>query len=161
MRVAIFGALLVVCMSATAQTPVQFSENAKRAAAVLQQTSVAIQESPPGKFYRAEHRLDGTSWDVKKTDSMLNPVQAMVKASIVSSGTDSYATKEEAGRAGIFTTSATKLELTYVPSASGWVYLEGRLYADVLRTWIPIEYGKCAEKKALICTVVDSFVVSK
>ncbi len=162
MRVLVLIAVLLGCVtSAGAQTPGQFSEGAKRAAADLQRVITDTREGPPGKFYKVTYRLDGATWDVKKTDSMLNPVQAVVKAEIVSAASTPFATREDAERADTQTVGSTKLELTYVPSVTGWKFLEGRLYADPLRTWLPVEYGKCSEKKAFICSVVEAFSVKK
>ncbi|MDR6767731.1 hypothetical protein J2W88_003012 [Acidovorax delafieldii] len=160
MRIPIVVAILCVSLCASAQTPVQFAGNAKRAAADMQQAVSEIKELPPGKYRKATYRLDETTtWDVKKTDSMLNPIQAVVKASIVGGMSDAFASQEDAGRADTTIVSSTKIELTYVPSATGWVFLDGRLYAEPLRSWLPVEYDKCAGKKVFICSVVDSFAV--
>lgn len=162
MRNLIFlGVLLGGVASAMAQTPAQFSENAKKAALELRQVIAETKESPPGKFYKVTYNLDSAKWDVKKTDSMLHPVQAVVSAEIVGAASNAAATKEEANIAEVQPAGATKIELTYVPTASGWKYLEGRLYADVMRKWLPVEYEKCPDKKAFTCTVIDAFSVKR
>lgn len=123
--------------SAKAQTPEQFSKNA--AAFTASSTEIVRTAGPTSeKWVKISARLKNVKWDVKKTDSLLNPVIALVTFTLSTGISERVDSKEDAQLAQLGSFMDDVTELTYIPTKSGWQFSDGRKYSSSLNSWFEI-----------------------
>lgn len=117
------------------QSPEQFARNAAAFTASGGAPTTTVRPSFSGdSWVKIVVRITHATWDVKKTDSMLDPVVGTVTLSLESGVSDRKATQDDASRASLVSSDfeSERLELQYVPSATGWVFSKGTRFSKVL-----------------------------
>lgn len=162
---------IVACMSfaaagATAQDfskedAVRFDRHAK---AVLERFSPVLTEVRPAKsggFLRVDWALvEPAVVDVKRTDSVLEPVQAQVRLKAKMSGAGPLPTQEGAAQAEVRPFDEFTIQAVYVPNGRAWVFNSGRVMAKQLGKWIEVKPEELrAQPGSPIAAVVRMFEV--
>jgi hypothetical protein len=138
MRTPVVGLLVAGFIStAEGQTPDQFAKNAS---AFVENGSLpvySVRESfKKDAWVKVQARVADAKWDVKKTDSLLAPVIAVVVLDLQSGVSDRLATRETAEAVSNIPWDVTeRLELEYVPTTTGWAFSKGRVFNRDLKHW--------------------------
>lgn len=129
-----FAAVILVVSAPIAglcQSPEQFSNNA--AAFVERGTTpvIVVRESATkAGWVKLFVRLTKATWDVKKTDSLLQPVVAVVKAQLQTGVSGRLASKELAEQTELVQDDfdTEMIDLQFVPTATGWAFSKGQKF---------------------------------
>lgn len=129
MRCLAFIVVLTLAMAnCYGQTPDQFSKNAvlfsERGAAPV----LVVRESASKKSWvKIQASIQKASWDVKKTDSLLQPMIGIVWVDLKTGISESVPTKEGAELSQIIEFDTEKIKLTFFPSSNGWIFNNGEV----------------------------------
>jgi len=136
--------MLVISITSHAQTPLQFDQRAKEVAAKTPLTHRAVHQlRNQAQWVRYDVTMSNVKWDVKKTDSLLNPVVAVVTADLTFTSTPPQPSAELAEAAEARPPlDVDRIELNYAPSDTGWTWTSGRTALAVLKRWNPITPGE-------------------
>jgi hypothetical protein len=140
----IAGACLATCSAvAFTQTPAQFDSHAREVASRSPLVYRAVHPVQKGtQWARYEVAVNNIKWDVKKTDSLITPVVAIVRADLAFASTAPEASQDLANSAAIRPPKELdRIELIYRPSDNGWQWSSGRFALTVLNRWDPITPG--------------------
>lgn len=132
-------ALICNAWAVHAQTPDQFSKNA---ASFGQKRSTEVVRNAFGstdQWVKIQVVMSDVRWDVKKTDSLLNPVIALVTLTFSSSVSKRMPSKESAQAAEPGKFDNEIVELAYTPTQNGWQFSNGKAYKRLLRTWMAVK----------------------
>jgi hypothetical protein len=124
------------------QSPEQFSNNA--AAFVTRGSSpvTVVRESATKDLWvKVSARIDKATWDVKKTDSLLQPVVAIVKVDLQTGVSKRSPTKElaEGSELTPADVDVEAVELQFLPLGNGWAFSKGQHFNKALRQWFEIK----------------------
>lgn len=126
-RFSILAIATVAMASGYGQTPEQFSKNAasfsERGATPV---SVVRESAAKNSWVKVQASIQKASWDVKKTDSLLQPMIGIVWIDLKSGVSERVPTKEGAESINSNELDTEKVELTFVPSSNGWVFNKGQ-----------------------------------
>jgi hypothetical protein len=139
----IVACIFTYCCAAQAQTPAQFDANAKLVAARSPLVHQSIHPLKGGaQWGRYQVSVSNFKWDVKKTDSLLAPMIAVVSADLSFTSTSPQDTREQAEVAEMRPPKdIDRVEMTYTPTDNGWQWASGRTNLAVLNKWNPIAPG--------------------
>lgn len=124
------------------QTAEQFAANASAFAATAAKSIVVVREAySKDAWVRLSVSLANANWDVKRTDSLLHPMVAIVKADLTSGVTKRFQKKEDAEAAEFASTDfmSEAVELEFLPNAEGWRFSKGRHFAKELGRWLELK----------------------
>jgi hypothetical protein len=121
------SASLLHCGAVLAQSPEVFSGQVSRGVEVTSK-SVFVEKGTSGKWQRTSYAIEDVTYDVKKTDSALNPLVGIVHASITGLQSVEYETESDARNSRDATPNLKwVVDLTYHPNRASkrWVFASG------------------------------------
>jgi len=129
-----------------AQDARRFDENARRAVQVLEAGGVKkIAQSDKG-FSRVDLTLTGSpSIDVKRTDSVLEPVRATVEIPLAMSILGPVASRDDAQAGKPRQAETGRLQAVYLPQDGGWRLRSARVWWNGVGAWMPASGEGTAE----------------
>lgn len=117
------------------QTPDQFARNAAAFTAVAAVPTTTIRKSYSGdSWVKIVAKITHATWDVKKTDSVLDPIVGVVNLRIESGVSGRKATQNEAENASLTESDfdSEQLEIYYTPTDKGWAFSKGRRFSKAV-----------------------------
>lgn len=126
-----------VAASARGQTPEQF---AAHAATVELPALDDVVELKDGRWMRASLGFTKVKYDVVRTDSVLNPVVAVVTYTAVMLRAAPVPDKGAAASApfDLERRDFNDVEMRFTPTATGWQFSSGRTYNSNLKQWFDL-----------------------
>ena len=144
MKVLAGACLILFAAAAQAQTPAQFDRHARELSTRTPLVHRSVHPLRNGtEWARYEVALSNIKWDVRKTDSLLTPVVAIVAADLVFTSTQPQPSRDSAETADVRPPKdVDRIELTFAPTESGWQWISGRTALATLKGWNPITPGE-------------------
>lgn len=159
MKHIVFITFVLFCSLVNAQNPKQFDKNAMTASSNPPSFEIIIPtEAQPVRYAKSKITFTNIKWDVRKSDSLLTPVSAIVTGNLDARHTGQYTSEQEAMSAQFDPrfSDTSKFELIYIPHEKGWIFSAGRIYSKPLRGWSEITQPKGPLKQ-----LIDSFAIEK
>lgn len=119
----------------------RFAANAKAVIASMTPSRSVVVQNPKGKWFRTDDAVISSNVDVKRTDSILDPVQGFVDLDMRFTVYSSAATKEEAAIApqADVPPFIYKIRAIFVPVGSGWQLKSAQVQEKGLGGWSTIK----------------------
>lgn len=131
-----------VPMMGLCQSPEQFSNNATDFVERGKTPVVVVRQSATKKeWVKLFARITKATWDVKKTDSLLQPIIAVVKVDLQTGVSERFATKELAEQTELVQNdfNTETIDLQFVPTATGWAFSKGQKFSVPLRQMLAVK----------------------
>lgn len=145
---ALLGALAIHQASAqmTQETARSFVQRVQAKLTMLasgrQFTMNIPQGSNSGNWIKIEESLLSSSVDVKRTDSIAEPVEGVIEFVAVVRGSERATSKAEADALPIIFAPNADIPITvqavFIPTATGWIYRSGRYTTSPTIPWLQI-----------------------
>lgn len=118
----------------------RFDRNAKAQVELLGATRAQVRPARSGGLLRMEWTLaEPGVVDVKRTDSLVDPVAGSVDLRVRLASTVPLATTEEAAQAKSEIMDEFRVQATYLPDGNGWSFKQGRFLSKKLGKWIDLK----------------------
>lgn len=141
---------LAVCLLAPGMVPAEepssvatqdFSKRALAVLSKLEQGREQVAEGPfPGRWRKMREKSAGATFEVRKTDSKDEPVQAVIDLTIRTQYSAAFDSAAQAEAASIQPAPVVEYRIlgTYIPVNGTWVFKSGRIRLKGISDWIDV-----------------------
>jgi len=136
----ISGAAVASAQGADRENALRFERNARAVVESFTPARAQVRQGKSGGFTRIEWTLvDPAVVDVKRTDSLIEPVLAMVELKAKLAGSSPAATPDEAAQNPVTPIDEFRIQATFAPAGSGWTFKSGRFMSKQLGKWLELK----------------------